>query len=84
MCESEGNVGLWGSQRGCKSKCNGYLLFHWEKWALLRCEVRQLRAVPGLAGLSPGPAGTPRPRGGRPGAGAGVSLCNNWLLHNGL
>lgn len=38
----------------------------------------------GLAGLGPGPAGTPRPRGGSAGAGTGVSLCNNWLLRNGL
>lgn len=58
----EGDVGLCGSQRGCKSICSGYLLFHWEKRELLRCAVRRPRTVPGLARLSPGPAGTPRPR----------------------
>lgn len=73
--------GMRGSQRGCKSQCNGCLLFHWEKWALLRSALRQLR---GRAGLSPGPAGDTAFRGGSACAGTGPSLCNNWLLHNGL
>lgn len=41
---SEGSVGI---SEGCKSKCHGCLLFHWQKRALLRSAVRQLRAVPG-------------------------------------
>lgn len=31
---------MWGSQRGCKSKCTGYLSFHWEERALLHCAGR--------------------------------------------
>lgn len=56
---SEGNVRLWGFQRGCKSKCSGYLLLRWEKRVLLRCALRQLRAVPGPCWGAPGSARAP-------------------------